>query len=78
MAHLNLPTRQGQTHRHGGQTAPVAKGKTWERGWMGSLGLAVVSYYIQNGPTAKVLLYSTTIIQYSRTGHNGKNIKRYF
>lgn len=52
MAHLNLPTRQGQTHRHGGQTAGC-QGEDVGEGWMGSLGLAVVSYYIQNGPTAK-------------------------
>ena len=48
MTQLNLPKKQRQTHRHGGQTAGC-KGEDVGEGWMGSLGLAVVSYYIQNG-----------------------------
>ena len=52
MTQLNLPKKQRQTHRHGGQTAGC-QGEDVGAGWMGSLGLAVVGYYIQNGRTAR-------------------------
>ena len=49
MTQINLTTKQKQTHRHKEQTCGgQGEGRVGE-GWSGRLGLADVSYYIQNG-----------------------------
>ena len=46
---MNLSTKQKQTHRHRAQTCGCQGAEEGGEGWSGSLGLADVSYYIENG-----------------------------
>ena len=67
---MNLSRKQKQTHRHREQTRGCQPGRGVEEGWIGGLGLADASYYIQiiykqQGPTGNY-------IQYPVINHNGK------
>ena len=48
MAQMNLLTKQKQTHRHREQTCGYQGGRKVGKGWSWRLGLADVSYYIEN------------------------------
>ena len=48
MAHINLSTKEKETHRHGEKTCGY-QGDGEGEGWMGSLGLVDANCYIQSG-----------------------------
>ena len=49
MTKINISTKLKQTHRNREQTSCCQGGGEMEEGRIGSLGLAEVNYYIQDG-----------------------------